>query len=389
MVLSSYRRWLALSIVGLLAVALAGLAVPSVQARDAKAAGQVATLRAGLWRPADGSVKAIAFDKKRIYIGGDFTTLTGPLGQQVSRSGIAALNRKNGNLVKRFHPKVNGAVTSLAIHRKVLYLGGTFTQVKSLSRHYLAAVKAPSNKVVKKGWRLQLDAPVRALLHMGKRLYVGGEFTQVAAAKRARLFAIKAKPRAVKGWPKNHFAANGAVNALAAGPGGTAVVVGGRFHQLVGKNRVNLGAVSVKKGRATAWKPAPGCATECPIRDLAVRKRLILAGIDGPGGRVRAYRWSNGSTKWNVNLNGEVDAVAVSRTSLLLGGHFTEVAGQSRPMVAVLDVASGALSTKTFSTTPPNFPGVLEIRVIGRVALLGGEFTAIQNQSNLAVLKRP
>jgi hypothetical protein len=387
--LSSYRRSLMLGIVGLLAVALAGFAVPSVQARDAKAAGQVATLRAGLWRPSDGSVKAIAFDKKRIYIGGDFTTLTGPMGETVSRSGIAALNRTTGALIKRFHPRINGAVTSLAIHRKLLYVGGSFTQVKGLSRNYLVAIKAPSNKVVKKGWRLQLDAPVRALLHMGKRLYVGGEFHEVAGKKRRSLFAIKKAPRAIKSWPKIPRATNGAVNALAAGRKGTAVIVGGRFHELVGKNRVNLGAVTVKKGRATAWKPRPGCATDCPVRDIAVRKGLVFAGIDGPGGRVRAYRWSNGSTKWNVGLNGEVDAVAVSRTSLLLGGHFTQVAGQSRPMVAVLDVASGALSAKTFTTTPPNFPGVLEIKVKGKVALLGGTFTEIQGQANLSLIKRP
>jgi hypothetical protein len=382
--LSSRRRSVLAGIAGMAVVALIGAVLPSVQAREATADSKLTTVRDGLWRP-NGSVLAIAYDKKRIYVGGDFTSMTGPNGEQVSRYRIAALNRKTGALVKSFHPRFNGAVKSLALHRGALYVGGYFTKVKGHSRHYLAALRLPKYHLLKH-WKMQLNAPVLALRHMGKRLYVGGQFTRVGKAKRARLFAVGPKHKVVKGWPTVPRGANGSVNALAAAPGHRAVLVGGHFHELAGRARVNLGAVTVGGGRTTRWAPKPFCLTGCPIRDLAVRKKVVIAGIDGPGGRVRAYRWSNAHTKWGVVLNGEVDAVAVAGGDLLVGGHFATVAGESRPMLAVLDVKTGVLTDRTFTTGGPLFPGVLEIGVKDGVALVGGAFDDIDGQSRLAAI---
>jgi hypothetical protein len=374
----------------LLSVALAGLAVPSAVAAGSShgsattSKSKAGTLKAGLWRP-NGTVKTVVFKGKRVYIGGEFTQVVGPSAQTAQRANIVALNRTTGALIKSFHPRVDGAVNSIAIYKKRLYLGGEFSSVNGKKRRHLAAVKLPKGHLVNP-WRQQVNGPVNSLLTMRGRLYVGGNFTKVAHKRHVRLAALLAKTsKTVKGWPKVKFGANGPVYKLAAAPGRRAVLVGGHFHQLVKKHRVNLGAVTTAGKLVKSWKPKAACTDECPVRDLAVSGKSVYAGLDGPGGRLRAYRYPSGKVLWNVKTDGEIDAVAVSGSNLLIGGHFATAAGLPRKMFAEL-TTGGTVTSRVVSSTGPRFPGVLEIAVKKRVALVGGSFTDIAGQVDLAAI---
>ncbi len=341
-------------------------------------------MRDGMWRP-DGTVMAISIRKKRIFVAGDFTRVTGPQGEHVRRVRIMALHRKTGALVTKFHPRVNGTVRSLAVFRGNLYLGGDFTEVNGSTRRHLAAVRMTDGHLVKH-WKAQVNGTVSALLHMRTRLYVGGNFTAVNGVHRARLFALNRMRKPVRGWPAKPRGANGPIFSLARAPGGHAVLVGGHFHELVNHARINLGAVAVH-GHVTKWKPASVCSDICPVRDLAVKKATVYAGIDGPGGVARAYRWPSGSTVWSADTDGEIDAVAVAGASLVIGGHFGHVELQPHPMIAFLNRDSGLVNARTIPTSGPWFPGVLDIRVSGRLTLLGGAFDDIASQRRLAAIR--
>jgi hypothetical protein len=274
-------------------------------------------------------------------------------------------------------------VNSITIFHKRLYLGGDFSAINGKKRHHLAAVRLPKGHLVNP-WRPQVNGPVNSLLTMRGRVYVGGNFSKVAHKRHVRLAALGATNKPVKGWPKVKFGANGPVYKLAAAPGRRAVLVGGHFHQLVKRHRVNLGAVTTA-GKLMKWKPKAACTDECPVRDLAVSSKAVYAGLDGPGGRLRAYRWTSGRVLWNVVTDGEIDAVAVSGSDLLVGGHFDTVGGLPRKMFAEV-TEGGTVTGRVVSSSGPRFPGVLEIRVHKRVALVGGAFDDISDQSRLAAV---
>jgi hypothetical protein len=128
------------------------------------------------------------------------------------------------------------------------------------------------------------------------------------------------------------------------------------------------------------------CSTNCPVRDLVVKGSTVFAGIDGPGGTARAYSWPSGNTLWDVQTDGDVDAVTLGAGQLLIGGHFAVVAGQTRKMFAVLDPATGALSSRTVTTSGSTYPGIYDVRTSHGVALLGGAFDDIEGQSRLAAV---
>jgi hypothetical protein len=385
MVLSRLRHGASAVIGFALILALAGLQAPGARAAGPEAGVRRATkLEAGLWRP-DGTVLAIAVHRKRIYVAGDFKSVIGPQGQQRQRFRVAAMNRKTGALVKVFQARVNGSVNALSVFDGKLVIGGYFTRVNGRPRHHLAALDLARGRLVR-SWKAQTDGPVLSLLHMGTRVYVGGDFSQVGAVRRSALFALNRGGHTVRNWPSARQGINGRVMALAAAPGRRDVIVAGHFRELVKRHRVNLGAVNAVSGHVTKWRPAVACAKSCPVRDVVAAGTLVYAGVDGPGGQVRAYQWPSGRTVWDVTADGEIDAVATIGRRVLVGGHFAHITGQNRAMFAALDASSGALKRQTVPASGPLFPGVLTIRVMDGVALLGGAFDDIAGQSRLAAI---
>jgi hypothetical protein len=388
MVTFNIPRGIAAGLVGLLGVAMIGLPVSGAGAAQGASTGasfgKAAALQSRMWRP-DGTVKVVATHGTTFYLGGDFKNLwNSGLTKSQRRVRIAALSSKTGAPVKAFHPHANGEVDAIAVFRHALYIGGDFTKVNGKSRHHLAVLRLSTGKLLPvKG--LRLDGPVYSLLHLRKRLYVGGDFRHVGKVHQARLFSVNPSGHLAKGWPSSPRGANGPVFSLAAAPGHKAVLVGGHFHQLVDKPKVNLGAVN-RSGRLMKWTPPAACLRDCPVRDLAANRKLIYAGIDGPGGRVRAYRWSTGRTAWGDKTDGDVDAVALVGDTVLIGGHFTEVSNLAHRMFAVVDSTTGAVSDRTETTSGSSFPGILDIRVSHGVALLGGGFDDVAGQSRLAAV---
>jgi PKD repeat protein len=82
-------------------------------------------------------VVAASPDGSRVYVGGDFTSVSGQ-----PRSRVAAFDTRTGALVQDFRPSVNSRVRALAATNGTVYLGGDLTAVGGVSRTRLAAVRA-------------------------------------------------------------------------------------------------------------------------------------------------------------------------------------------------------------------------------------------------------
>src|SRR5688572_6422241 len=211
-----------------------------------------------------------------------------------------------------------------------------------------------------------LDGKVEAILPMGNRVYVAGSFTQVRNAGESRviarhgLFALDPATNRVDETFVADFDVNPggtperSVRALAPAPGNNELFVGGEFGTLGGtaaRKLVKLNAVN--GGRDSTFDVSVSAA----VKDLVVHgQRLFLAGeFSTVNGQTRngldAVDATSGGLDSDVAVaftaprqgnDARVETIAVTPdgTTLVAGGNFTVVDGQSRWQMALVDVGS-------------------------------------------------
>jgi hypothetical protein len=146
----------------------------------------------------DGKVYATALsgDRKVLYIGGEFTEVRQKSGVSYKVSNVAAINVKTGAAIRTWRPKVSGkdaVVRSLALKNGKVFIGGNFTAVEGKPRKNLAAVGADTKAVVLSPFAPQVGGDtsyVFALEAGDRKLYAGGGFSKVNGAPRKNLAAF-------------------------------------------------------------------------------------------------------------------------------------------------------------------------------------------------------
>ena len=146
---------------------------------------------------------------------------------------------------------------------------------------------------------------------------------------------------------------------------------------------------------ATAWNPSAFYDTEISanVFALAVSGTTVYVGGSflGIGGQTRhhiaaldATVNSNMATAWNPNANQLVDDLVVDGTTVYAGGYFTSIGGQVRRFIAALD-ASGGMA---ISWNPNANHLVRTLSVSGTTVYAGGDFSSMGNlpQSNVAAI---
>lgn len=200
------------------------------------------------------------------------------------------------------------------------------------------------------------DGEVRAFAEIGDTVYVGGSFTQVRTSPTdpwtitRYLFAYDRDT----GTPSATFlpVLDGAVNSLLVSPDGL-LIVGGAFKNVNGESRRNLVALDPETGATDAgWVGRSDGGT---VRDMVMHGNSLYIG--------GAFNWVNGTAHSGLaRLNattGAIDAgfnvnTAVGRhttnsyvwtidispdgETLVVGGNFMEVNGESRNQIALIDV---------------------------------------------------
>lgn len=203
------------------------------------------------------------------------------------------------------------------------------------------------------------NGTVRAIAVTPTRIYLGGDFTSLknpysdVVVTRQHLAAIDRATGNPTSWApatNDENASNGrpAVSALAVGPDGT-VYVGGDFTTIGGASRSHAAAVSAA-GAVTGWA-ANTAGGEKHVWDLKVSgDKLFMAGqftsvngVTRPG--VAKVDLATGAvdTSFDAHTPRGIQALTISGGQLVIGGTFTSVAGQPREFLAAVDASTGAL----------------------------------------------
>lgn len=344
-----------------------------------------------IWNPnASGAVRALAASGSTVYAGGDFQNIGGQ-----ARNYIAALNASTG-AATNWNPNANSTVYALVVHTPLLppttvYAGGSFTNIGGAARNRIAAIIASTGAAT--SWNPNATAEVYtlALRITGFQgdlttIYAGGRFGSIGGQSRFCIAALDPLTGSATSWNPN---LNNTVTAVALS--GSTVYVGGFFTNIGGQTRNRIAALDVSTGSATSWNPG---ANDW-VRAIVVSGSTVYAGglFTVIGGQFRDYiaaldRSSGGATSWNPNANDSVYALVVSGSTVYAGGKFTSIGGQFRNNIAALDASTGALTAWNPNAIGGFSPGILALAVSGSTVYVGGQFTVIGGQlrNNIAAL---
>ena len=367
--------------------------------RNRAAAVDATTGVATAWNPnANGDVNALAVSDSTVYLGGSFNGANAINGS-LTRNRLTAVDATTG-VATAWDPNARGTVRTLALSGGVVAAGGYFSSLGGQPRRNAAALNAAD--LTLSSWDPNVNGTVTALAVSGSTVYLGGSFTGANAINgsltRNRAAAVDATTGAATAWNPD---ANGTVTALAVT--GSTVYLGGNF---TGPNAINgsltrnrAAAVDATTGVATAWNPDANCG----VNALAVSGSTVYLGgcfsganaINGSltRNRLAAVDATTGTaTAWDPNANGDVNALAVSGSTVYLGGSFVGAnainGSLTRNFAAEVDATTGVATdwnpnaNNTVSALTPDGP-------VGVIA--GGEFTSIGTapQAGIAVFREP
>jgi hypothetical protein len=380
---------------GRLRLALVVVAV-AVLAAPAAATATVNSTPSSSWQT-NGRVRAVVVAAHKIFIGGDFTMVRAPgtASGGVARSHLAALSLTTGKLMP-WNPKANGTVTALRVNAAgtTIYIGGGFTTISGKSRVHLAAVSTTETKL--REWHANTDGTVYAIATTASRVYVGGSFNIVKGATRHRLAAIGTTSTApLAAWHPN---ANSTVRAISMSPGGGRVFAGGDFTAVNGKSHLHLVALNTTAGGATVY----GAHPTWPVTALRTTATALVVGGAGNGGHVAAYASTTGARRWLAVTDGDVQGLAISGSTVFVGGHFnnycTGATGTGTPLVCNVPTARRKLLSLSVSTgglgiwdpdAVGSTVGVSAMAAGGGGVQAGGAFTKVHTvpQQGIAVFR--
>ena len=321
-------------------------------------------------------------DGSLLYIGGSFTQV-GPY------AGNAVMVNSNGTWDATM-PKVNGTVYSIIDDGAGgWYIGGAFTKVGTTSITGVAHILA--DKTVDPDWTTNASLfyyNVYALALSGNNLYVGGNFQiTIGGVTRNKLMALDTSTGLITSW---NPAPDDLVRSLLVD--GNTLYVGGQFTSLSSTTRRRLGSFAIDTGTLTAWNPNPtyyASQAGKAVYTLVLSGSTLYVGgnFSSLGGSTRAGVGSIDVTggnalasSWNPNINGGLAAVysmALSGSTLYVGGSFSAVNLTSRVGLAAIDTSSGSATSWN-----PAFSGSANaVTIVGDNLYIGGVYTSIAGQT--------
>ena len=336
------------------------------------------------WAPdPDSEVTALALSGSTLYVGGRFEHMGG-----APRYKLGSVDVVSG-LATSFAPvPATGIVgtwpwiRSLAIGPGVVYAGGEFTSINGLSRTRLAALDPATGAPT--SWDPHPDGPVLAILPGASSVVVGGQFGHIGGLIRPGVAEILVADASATPW--NPAPSLASVRCLA--QDGNTLYVGGDFTTIAGSAHVGVAAFARDTGALTAFDAgvAGGYEIGGPgVYSLAVSSgRLYLAGRFAQlGGQARNNLGavdpiSGSAIAWGPNINHAANAVAVNSGEVFSGGWFSSVGEVARSNIAALDLSTG----KPLDHWAPVADGPVYAMVSDGTSLwIGGFFTAVNGLS--------
>jgi hypothetical protein len=190
-----------------------------------------------------------------VYATGSFTNARpagAPAGTQTTpRANLVAFDIRTGALITTFNHTLNGQgrIITASPDGKRVYVGGDFTTVDGVARGHVAAFDVATGSLVS-GFAPTSNGAVYSLLPTNNLVYAGGNFTTAGGQSRTRLAAFNATNGAVTTWAPT---ANNTVRGIVLDPTGTRVVFGGQFSEVSGTPAIALASVNLAGGDVKTW----------------------------------------------------------------------------------------------------------------------------------------
>lgn len=279
-------------------------------------------------------------------------------------------------------PEPNAQVLAMALDQTngVLYIGGDFTEVSGQPRQRLAAIDIATGALT--SWAPAANLAVRAIIARGDSVIVGGSFTEANGQPRMRLAAFHRTTAILSAWAPS---ANSNVHCLLANA--TTLYVGGIFTSMAGQPRGMLAAFDAN-GDLTSWNPS-GNAHVYDMQFNGTNI-LAAGNFTSIGGASRSYfseldATTGLATAWTANADNSGYALAKIGGRLFAGGNYAAVNGAPRAALSELAATDGSVQT----WAPIIGGGGLQaLAADGNMVAAGGFFGAVNGAPhfNLAVL---
>lgn len=289
----------------------------------------------------------------------------------------------------------DGGVNTIVSRSGRVYIGGSFQRVGPYSGSGVGIDRVTGKNV---GFPVVPSGLTAVVTDGAGGWYVGGEFAAPAGTTQSNLVHLRAD-KSID--PAFDARVNGVVTELVL-DGGT-LYVGGMFTRIGGALRNSLAAIDAQSGRATLWNPkpsGPSSASETAISSLAISGSTLYVGgafasIGGqPRNGLAAIDRSLGTaTGWNPDPRDDagvrVLALAVAGATVYAGGEFDTIGGQSRSGLAALDAVSGAATP--WNPNPTNEDRATQIHALSvsdAIVYVGGAMASIggQKRAGLAAI---
>lgn len=346
------------------------------------------------------SVNSICADGGTIYFSGRFDAVgTGPA--KVSRENFGAVDRVTGLDASVALPSASegDSANAMAVQAGVLYMGGRFSSVAGRRVARLAALDLTTGGIAEGVTVPYFQGSVKALASDGTNVYVGGGYGSYSAdpsfavtVERGGIAAFSVATGALVPGVPDLDGFQGDVEALAVD--GNTLYLGGKLGVFGGEGRQFLASMDTSTSTVNAWNPQMNLTIfENDVYDIAVDSAGIFVagnfnGFDVVGsvdfGLLKA---TNGtSTGWNAapvklnDLQGGYAVLPVPGGGVYVGGVFSEVGGQPRSGVALLDKTT-ALATTFDAGVVNGFARGLAL--VDSTLYMGGEFDLVGGATRL------
>ena len=322
------------------------------------------------------------FDVEQV---GDLTIVVGAFTRVAGkvRNRVAAI-RADGSLDPNFQPSVNGTVYSVEFDGSRIFLGGSFTSVSGQSRNRLAAVDTTGSVLP---WRADVSGGtnphVRVMEVSRGHLYVGGKYTNIAGEPRSYLTAVDAGTAALTSFAPQP---DGRIVALAVSPDGARVYAGGYFKQIAGVTKPSsIAELDAATGEATSFAPNIGTGY---ISALEADPNGINLYAAHYGNKVFSFTPAQRSTaNWVITTNGDTQDIAASSSGeIYFGGHWpltiNPVVDRQYLASVTRDGRYTSWNPQPGPTDPKRAGEVWAVELTGSNVLVGGKFSTMGGDSS-------
>jgi hypothetical protein len=329
----------------------------------------------------NGTVYAVEVVGTTLYLGGSFSSLRSPTSGSLPRANLAAIDIATGDVLP-FAADTNNTVRAIESDGSTVWVGGIFSTIRGAARSNLAAVDAVTGEVLD-GFDVSLNGGVYGLAAGGNRLYASGRFTVVEGVAQGRVAALDP----VTGMPDPGFRAeaDAEVRDVTVSAASGRLFVGGSFMAIGSQPWAYLAELDPATGRGVG----PGFShADAPVLDVdsSPDGSHVFAAIAGFENRAQAWTTYDGARRWHHVAMGDTQAVGYHDGIVYFGFHEGFEDDLTVRLLAA-DALTGDL--QPFRPDIDSFFGVWAIEADASALAIGGTFTQVSGIATRGVAVFP